>query len=405
MDTRIALAGTPIDFAGSMTNGLNAGMMQRQAQQQNALAQLYQTQGPQIMAGNPQALNALAQMDPNAALGVQQSVLGVQTSQFNLEQVKSQAREHAAVVAAKMTADQAAAESAKLGTILQGAAAAPDEATYNGWLMQNGVNPADHPFAQRDMWVAAGLGAKDALDIQSKRAALTAPTGPDWRAATPQEAASYGAAGGQINTKTGEFKDINPPSNGITITNPDGTRTQIGGTANAAKPLTVDEAKNTGFLIRMNDSGKILDQFEGQGLDYIARLKTNDPSGLANYTQSPEFQMYDQAKRDFLNAVLRRESGAVIGPTEFASGEQQYFPVPGDSPAVIAQKRKNRENAIKGVEVGSGAGVSNPLVTGDASMAGTQASPLPVGAAGEGFDKVKPGQFYVTADGSIYQKQ
>ena len=177
MDTRIALAGTPIDFAGSMTNGLNAGMMQRQAQQQNALAQLYQTQGPQIMAGNPQALNALAQMNPNAALGVQQSVLGVQTSQFQLQQVKDQAREHAAAVAAKMTADQAAAESAKLGTILQGAAAAPDEATYNGWLMQNGVNPADHPFAQRDLWVAAGLGAKDALDIQSKRAALTA--GPD----------------------------------------------------------------------------------------------------------------------------------------------------------------------------------------------------------------------------------
>jgi hypothetical protein len=178
MDTRIALAGTPIDFAGSMTNGLNAGMMQRQAQQQNALAQLYQTQGPQIMAGNPQALNALAQMDPNAALGVQQSVLGVQTSQFNLEQVKSQAREHAAAIASQMTADQAAAESAKLGTILQGAAAAPDEATYNGWLMQNGVNPADHPFAQRDMWVAAGLGAKDALDIQSKRAALAAPADP-----------------------------------------------------------------------------------------------------------------------------------------------------------------------------------------------------------------------------------
>jgi hypothetical protein len=346
-----------------MTNGLNAGMMQRQAQQQNALAQLYQTQGPQIMAGNPQALNALAQMDPNAALGVQQSVLGVQTSQFNLEQVKSQAREHAAAVAAKMTADQAAAESAKLGTILQGAAAAPDEATYNGWLMQNGVNPADHPFAQRDMWVAAGLGAKDALDIQSKRAALAAPTGPDWVTASPDILAQHpGAIAGQYNQKTGEFKADTVPSKGMQFDPETGRLISIGGPATGAN-LTESQGKNTGFLIRMNDSGKILDQFEGQGLDYIARLKTKDPTGLMNYTQTPEYQQYDQAKRDFLNAVLRRESGAVIGPSEFASGEQQYFPVPGDSPEVIAQKRKNRENAIKGVEVGSGAGVSNPLVT------------------------------------------
>jgi hypothetical protein len=51
----------------------------------------------------------------------------------------------------------------------------------------------------------------------------------------------------------------------------------------------------------------------------------------------------DQAKRNFVNAVLRRESGAVISPSEFENAHVQYFPVPGDSEKVLAQKKANRE--------------------------------------------------------------
>ena len=58
------------------------------------------------------------------------------------------------------------------------------------------------------------------------------------------------------------------------------------------------------------------------------------------------------AQRNFLNAVLRRESGAVISPTEFAEGRAQYFPQQGDKPAVLKQKKANRDlvqqNFIRG---------------------------------------------------------
>ena len=47
--------------------------------------------------------------------------------------------------------------------------------------------------------------------------------------------------------------------------------------------------------------------------------------------------------------MLRRESGAVIGPTEFESGDKQYFPQIGDKPATIAQKARNRQMAIDGI--------------------------------------------------------
>lgn len=95
--------------------------------------------------------------------------------------------------------------------------------------------------------------------------------------------------------------------------------------------------------------------------------------GVGNYLVGPEYQMAEQAQRDFVNAILRRESGAVISPSEFENAKKQYFPQPGDSPEVIQQKAANRQIAIDGVTraAGSGyqapnlspAGVSQPQVT------------------------------------------
>ena len=181
---------------------------------------------------------------------------------------------------------------------------------------------------------------------------LGAPKGPDWRDATPEEAGKYGAQFGQLNTKTGEFKPMNPPSNGITITNPDGSTTQIGGPAGGGKPMTESQANANLFATRMETADKTLAKLDTQGTDFFASLASKAPGG--NYLLTPEYQMFMQAKLDFLNAVLRKESGAVIGAEELAKGDQQYFPQPGDSPKVIAQKAENRKTAIKGVREASG---------------------------------------------------
>jgi hypothetical protein len=77
---------------------------------------------------------------------------------------------------------------------------------------------------------------------------------------------------------------------------------------------------------------------------------------FGNFLRTSEGQRYDQAKRDFINAILRQESGAVIGVDEFENAEKQYFPQPGDTADVIAQKRRNREAAIAGLKVASGPG-------------------------------------------------
>ena len=67
-------------------------------------------------------------------------------------------------------------------------------------------------------------------------------------------------------------------------------------------------------------------------------------------------QQAQQAQNNFINAVLRQESGAAINSSEFANAKQQYFPQPGDSPEVIAQKKRNRELVIKGFARQAGPG-------------------------------------------------
>mgnify|MGYP000650381311 CR=1 FL=1 len=84
MDASIILGGQQIDVLGAMDRGRAAAENQINLSRQNALAQLYKTQGAGIMAGDQGALNALAGFDPNAALGVQQNLLGMQATKQDM---------------------------------------------------------------------------------------------------------------------------------------------------------------------------------------------------------------------------------------------------------------------------------------------------------------------------------
>lgn len=119
--------------------------------------------------------------------------------------------------------------------------------------------------------------------------------------------------------------------------------------ANGQKPLS--EAQSNAYLFgtRMQANHKILSDFESKGVSGSILQKTLGDNKLTNFGSTPENQQYAQAKRDFINAVLRKESGAAIGKDEFASADKQYFPQIGDSPAVIQQKQRAREQAIKGI--------------------------------------------------------
>jgi hypothetical protein len=118
------------------------------------------------------------------------------------------------------------------------------------------------------------------------------------------------------------------------------------------KPPTEGEKNNALFANRMEDSNKILNDLYTKGYDATSWYKA--PDVTPNVFKSEDRQLEEQAKRDFVNAVLRKESGAVISQQEFDNADKQYFPQRGDSAEVLAQKSRNRENAIAGVKAAAG---------------------------------------------------
>ena len=152
-------------------------------------------------------------------------------------------------------------------------------------------------------------------------------------------------------------------SSGFSVrTNPDGTVEIVQG----APKLTEGQGKATGFYGRAKSSHETLSSLEKSGTALYDAIVSNIPIA-GNYMISEEYQKYAQAQRDFINALLRNESGATIGPDEFANAKQQYFPQPGDTQAVIDQKRKNRETAIDALRIAAGPGAgqlkSNDAIT------------------------------------------
>jgi hypothetical protein len=101
----------------------------------------------------------------------------------------------------------------------------------------------------------------------------------------------------------------------------------------------------------MGSSNDVLTKYGAQFAAPSSRF-----SGLAlNEWKSDDRQMFDQAERNFINATLRRESGAVISNEEFDNARQQYIPLPGDGTAVLEAKRLNREQILTGLRLEGGA--------------------------------------------------
>jgi len=113
------------------------------------------------------------------------------------------------------------------------------------------------------------------------------------------------------------------------------------------KPLTASQQQALTFGTRMLEAESVIEEVGGQFTGFLDRISGSKffPQGL----KSDDRQKFEQAQRNFINAVLRRESGAAISPEEFTSAERQYFPQPGDSTAVLIQKKQNRATVTRGL--------------------------------------------------------
>lgn len=116
----------------------------------------------------------------------------------------------------------------------------------------------------------------------------------------------------------------------------------------ADKAPTEFQSTSAGFAVRLQDANNILDGLGNSG--YFAPLGRDVP----NLLKTADQQRREQAERNFINATLRRESGASISPQEFENAKLQYFPQFGDSEAVLEQKAQNRKRIEQSFILNSG---------------------------------------------------
>lgn len=132
--------------------------------------------------------------------------------------------------------------------------------------------------------------------------------------------------------------------------------------------LTEGQSKALSFGARMQQNRAVIDELEKGGtfnrgaikgvaetIGRVAGLGTDTFGGTlaevggtaTNWTQSEAQQRYETAKRNWIAANLRKESGAVIGTDEYRQADSQYFPQPGDDAKTKADKARLRATAEK----------------------------------------------------------
>jgi hypothetical protein len=155
--------------------------------------------------------------------------------------------------------------------------------------------------------------------------------------------------------------------------------------------LSPDQAKSATMVDRMAQANDTITKNENinDGVTgYLGGTAAASPtvrdSSFFNYFASPARQATVQAQRNFVNAILRVESGAAISEGEFNNAQRQYFPQPGDSKEVIAQKQQNRITAMRGMAREAGpqyrppaAVISPPSGPSAAPAASAQTAPPP----------------------------
>jgi len=112
--------------------------------------------------------------------------------------------------------------------------------------------------------------------------------------------------------------------------------------AMAQKPLTESQAKDYIFAGRLRLMEETIAKLEAAGFKPESIPQDIMMSWLPEMAKTEDQKRYIAARANWIAAVLRRESGAAIAESEYKGGFEQYFPLVGDSPTVIAEKRTAR---------------------------------------------------------------
>ncbi|QDP48398.1 MAG: hypothetical protein Tp118SUR00d2C21406231_14 [Prokaryotic dsDNA virus sp.] len=345
LDPRIILAGQVPDTVNTLARSTQAASLANANQRQNALAQTYKQYGPGILAGDQNALNVLAQQDPTLALGVQNTLQDNRMAESGLAMREQEFGMRVREYKSQISREQAAAEAAEIkkGVFMGSKAQTPQQ-----WdqLMQ-GLGQTDlvGQFENRDMLMRQYMTAAEILDADE---------GPEEPTAVRSLRIRAQEAGLQPGTP--EFQEF-MRTGGKTeasrvIMGPDNKPIFAEGDAAKNIKFTEGQSKDNVFVTRAKGALEVLEPVAGALVSRGNRIAEVVPGGIGREFQDADFQVAKQAGDEFLQAILRKDTGAAITPAEQELYGITYLPQPGDQDEVLEAKRNARARAVDAIEAG-----------------------------------------------------
>lgn len=170
----------------------------------------------------------------------------------------------------------------------------------------------------------------------------------------------------------------------------------VGGSTGAKKAVEMsqDQALAATYADRMHRAAGLMEGLDNTAVTWAENIKKKAGDFIGYNINAPDNQRLRQSQLDFLNAVLRKESGAAISTGEYDKYSEQYFPRPGDDAATIRQKQENRRVTIAGMMREAGPGYQGPKDGGGAVVV----------KSAEDYAKVPAGAEYTDPDGHVRRK-
>lgn len=133
------------------------------------------------------------------------------------------------------------------------------------------------------------------------------------------------------------------------VTNPDGTMSFRQGSGVGGKPLTEGESKDTVYATRAQGALPDIDKY-GEAL--AGAVDNAASATIGNVATSKEFQLAQNAGNEFLQAILRKDTGAAITTQEMEEYGKTYLPSFGDKPETLERKKTARRRALEAMKAG-----------------------------------------------------
>lgn len=147
----------------------------------------------------------------------------------------------------------------------------------------------------------------------------------------------------EASKKGGMSLQVDPATGAVTF--------QQGGNI---KPMTEGQSKDAVFSTRAEGALPLIDQFGDSltGQEGIVGGTVGQLPVVGNFAKSEGYQQAEQAGKEFLQAILRKDTGAAITADETSEYGSVYLPRPGDTPATLEQKKVSRRRALEAIKAG-----------------------------------------------------